>query len=167
MPAKRTFAMVSSVCLLMAAKFFDRKLPPLSELVKVLKRDKVTKEELAQTELDVLQLLGWNLNAFTPHHFIEEAASLCGNYKMEGIVKESTLFFVDLSPYCYKALKFHPSMIACASMMIAWSSKGEPENVDKYTDTLAMACKVKDTELKEAVTVLREYYFEMFPEQAD
>ena len=67
--SKHMLQMVASTCLLIAAKFFDRKLPPLSELEAVHNGD-VKAEELAELEAHILATLAWQarLLLVAPHH---------------------------------------------------------------------------------------------------
>ena len=59
---KRTsIQMIASTCLLISAKFFDRKLPPLSELEKVHQKMN-SPAEFAELELRILEKLQWKLH---------------------------------------------------------------------------------------------------------
>ena len=64
---KRHIQMIASTWLLIAAKFFDRKLPPLSELVKV-HHGQVHAHEFAELELRILDTLRWKLHVPLPQH---------------------------------------------------------------------------------------------------
>ena len=63
---RSTLPMLAAVCLLLAAKFLDRKLPPLSELEAAL-HGAATAQQLAGLELQVLDVLGWELHVPLPH----------------------------------------------------------------------------------------------------
>ena len=70
--------MVASTCLLMAAKFIDRKLPPLTELVKV-HHGQASADDFAQLELHIVNRLQWRLHAPLPHSFVDKLRALgCG-----------------------------------------------------------------------------------------
>jgi hypothetical protein len=74
---KREVQMVSSTCLLIAAKFNDRMLPPLSELEKV-HHHKVLSSEFASLELRILEVLEWKVHVLLPHAFSASLVALCG-----------------------------------------------------------------------------------------
>lgn len=90
--------MIASTCLLVAAKFFDRKLPPLSELVKV-HHNKTGAQEFADLELKILQALRWKLHVPLPHVFTEPLRSLCVGAPFTPQIEDRMMFFIDLSVY--------------------------------------------------------------------
>ena len=70
-PCKRpNIQVIASTCLLIASKFFDRKLPPLSELEKV-HLGSAQSDEFAEMELSILAALSWKLHMPLPHVFVE------------------------------------------------------------------------------------------------
>ena len=70
-PCKRpNIQVIASTCLLIASKFFDRKLPPLSELEKV-HLGSARSDEFAEMELSILAALRWKLHMPLPHVFVE------------------------------------------------------------------------------------------------
>ena len=95
---KRHVQMIASTCLLLAAKFFDRRLPPLSELSKV-HHGKVSPAEFAILELEILERLRWKLHTPLPHAFTEHLVTLCWNAPFTPAIEERTAFFMDLSVY--------------------------------------------------------------------
>ena len=90
--------MIASTCLLIAAKFSDRKLPPLSELEKV-HHGKASADEFAQLELQILQGLRWKLHVPLPHVFTEHLKALCAGAPFTPAIEDRMHFFIDLSVY--------------------------------------------------------------------
>ena len=95
---KRLIQMIASTCLLIAAKFSDRKLPPLSELEKV-HHGKASADEFAQLELQILQGLRWKLHVPLPHVFTEHLKALCAGAPFTPAIEDRMHFFIDLSVY--------------------------------------------------------------------
>ena len=96
---KRMIQMIASTCLLIAAKFADRKLPPLSELEKV-HNGKCTAAEFAELELQILESLHWKLHVTLPHAFVEHLRGMCtADAPFTAAIEDRVLFFIDLSVY--------------------------------------------------------------------
>jgi hypothetical protein len=104
---KREMQMIASTCLLIAAKFFDGKLPPLSELSAVHKHD-VMPEEFAALENAILATLKWELHVPMPHAFIDLLRATLPKALLDSSVEERMQFFIDLSVYgafgCWRAV---------------------------------------------------------------
>lgn len=96
--SKQQVQTIASTCLLIASKFVDRKLPPLSELV-VVHNQKVTSAEFAETERTILEVLDWQLHVPLPHAFLEPLRLCLPGAPFEGILEDRTHFFIDLSIY--------------------------------------------------------------------
>jgi len=163
---KRFIQMCASTCLLIAAKFSDRKLPPLSELEKV-HHGRVKPDEFASLELDILQGLLWKLHVPLPHVFIEHLRALCPGSPFSAAVEDRANFFIDLSVYGYHFLNYTPAAIAAAAMLTAWKFSEEVESVSKHLRTLASAVTLEPHELTACVNHLVRYYGSCFPESAD
>ena len=116
---KRLIQMIASTCLLIAAKFADRKLPPLSELEKV-HHGRANADEFAALELKILQALRWKLHVPLPQAFIEHLHTICVGHGVGApfnpTIEDRILFFVDLSVYGAPALRIPPpaGVLACS-----------------------------------------------------
>ena len=95
---KDAMQVIASTCLLIAAKFFDRKLPPLSELV-LVHSHAVTAADFAMRETDILVALGWQLHVILPHAFIQPLKECLLAAPFDSMVEERMQFFIDLSVY--------------------------------------------------------------------
>jgi hypothetical protein len=154
---RRTLQLASSVCLLMASKFEDVKLPPLSELVDVCESCQTSKRELADLELNILGVLNWQLNAKTPYNYVHDLAGFC-EVTLEDAFKNSVESYIDLSPYCYRLLKFHPAVVASACLLNAWQDEQIDQTLfDKYSRILAQACEAPYHELHRARFMLSNF----------
>lgn len=163
---KRFIQMCASTCLLIAAKFSDRKLPPLSELEKV-HHGRVQPDEFAALELRILQGLQWKLHVPLPHVFIEHLRVLCPGAPFTTAVEDRANFFIDLSVYGYHFLAYMPTAIAAAAMLTAWKFSEETDSVSRHLRTLAAAVELEPYELTACVNQLVRYYGSCFPESAD
>ena len=154
---KRQIQIDSCVCILMASKFDDLKLPPLGELVKALGDNmKVTKEELATRELAILQGIEWKLNAYTPYAFLGELLKICDDYEMDDVVRDHTYFFLDLSVHNYKMLKYHPLLLAAASFLIALK-RSYKQIYKTFGPRVSSACRVPKEDMKTVMKELKAY----------
>ena len=93
-------AVIASTCLLVAAKFSDLKLPPISQLEKLHNANVATDEykaSLKMLELDILRELRWKLHVPLPHAFVEHFRTLCPDADFSNLIYDRVLFFIDLS----------------------------------------------------------------------
>ena len=95
---KRQMQVIASTCLLIAAKFFDRKLPPLSELV-VVHNNTATSEQFSAQEGTILEALEWKLHVVLPHALIEPLRACLPGSPFDQAIDDRMMFFVDLSVY--------------------------------------------------------------------
>lgn len=87
--------LVASTCLLIAAKFADRKLPPLSQLV-LLHDDGTCADDFVQMELSILRVLNYGLRVTPPCDFVEVLALLV---HADDAARRAALRLADLSLY--------------------------------------------------------------------
>ena len=73
------YCLVSIVCVLVASKFLELKVPALSELTSNFTQTKYTRTQLKDAELKLLSCLGWKLHHVTPHAFLERLTELQGD----------------------------------------------------------------------------------------
>jgi hypothetical protein len=161
----RALLTVATTCLLMAAKFFDRKLPPLSELSR-LHHGNTSPEEFAALELRILASLKWQLHVPMPHSFVEPILCLCKDEAYDTVVADRMYFFIDLSVYGYHFLEYSPAQITAASLLTAWKFSNEHDAVPRNIKMLAAAVDCKPLTLSTCANQLVEYYKLCFPEAA-
>lgn len=163
--SKRSMQMIASTCLLIAAKFFDRKLPPLSEL-EVVHNGTVRAEQFAQLETAILDALGWQLHVPLPHSFVEPLRSCVPGGPFDSAIEDRMLFFIDLSVYGYNLLIYTPAEISAGALLASWKFSGEHAAVLDYLAVLAHACSTEATRLSSCANDLVKYYQACFPEAA-
>ena len=96
--SKRQMQMIASTCLLISAKFFDRKLPPLSELA-IVHNHAVSVEQFMHQEMVILEALEWKLHVILPHALIEPLQVCLPDAPFDLAIDERITFFIDLSVY--------------------------------------------------------------------
>lgn len=96
---KADVQLAAVACVLVAAKFGERRMPALADLVFVC-QGKYSADDIRRAESDVIKSLGWQLHAVTPHmfcaHFLRAAV---GSPERASSVFRHAEFFVDLSFY--------------------------------------------------------------------
>jgi len=162
---KRQMQVIASTCLLIAAKFFDRKLPPLSELV-VVHNNTATSEQFSAQEGTILEALEWKLHVVLPHALIEPLRACLPGSPFDQAIDDRMMFFVDLSVYGYKLLRFSSAEILGGSLLAAWKFSNEHAAVDYYLLALADACATTEERLKCCTNELVRYYQVCFPDAA-
>lgn len=90
--------MIATTCLLISAKFIDRKLPPLSELVKVHNQT-ATAEQFAALERVIVVALEWNLHVLLPQSFLGPLRATLPGAPFSRLDEQRTQFFMVLSVY--------------------------------------------------------------------
>jgi hypothetical protein len=156
---RRTLKVGLCVCVLMAAKFDDVQLPTLKCLMKVCDEDDIAKNvsrnELMNLELSILDVLGWKLNAKSPYTYIDDLIGFCEETPEEGAFKNMVEGYIYDSFKCYGLLKFHPVVVASACLLKACQMFDiEEYKFDKYHFTLASACNTKVEEVCHALETL-------------
>ena len=153
----RTLQLASSACLLMAAKFEDVKMIPLSELVDVCECCSTSNPELADLELNILDVLVWQLNAKTPYNYVYDLAGFC-EVTLSYDFKDTVEGYIDTSPYCYDLLKFHPAVVASACLLKAWQEEPIDQIIfEGYLRILSQACAAPCDQLRHAQKVLANF----------
>ena len=101
--------MIATTCVLISAKFIDRKLPPLSELVKVHNQT-ATAEQFAALERVIVVALEWNLHVLLPQSFLKPLRATLPGAPFSRLDEQRTQFFMDLSVYgtCSTGRHFQP-----------------------------------------------------------
>jgi len=158
---KSRMQMIASTCLLIAAKFFDRKLPKLSEL-EALHSGSVTAAEFAALEIEILEVLQWQLYVPMPHAFIAPLRQLLPDAPFGEVVEDRMQFFIDLSVYSYELLQYSAAEIAAGALLAAWILSGEHVTVKRYVTPLARGCYTVDARLSACAKSLIDYFKEIF-----
>lgn len=161
----RALLTIATTCLLISAKFFDRKLPPLSELER-LHHGHTTAAEFQQLELRILSGLKWELHVPMPHSFVEPILALCKDETYDNVVEDRMYFFIDLSVYGYNLLVYSPAQITAASLLVAWKFSNEHAAVPRNLHMLAAAVGSDSQHLSRCANDLVRYYKLNFPEAA-
>ena len=94
---KNRVQLLAITCTLIAAKFFEIKMPGLDDLCEVA-NSKYSTEQLKQMELEVLSELQWELNAVTPHAALEQLAVVINLAERKRFLEHAE-FFIDMSYY--------------------------------------------------------------------
>ncbi len=162
---KSTMQIIASTCLLIAAKFFDRKLPPLSELV-IVHDHAVHGSVFAEQEANILTVLEWQLHVRMPHDFIDPLRRCLPDAPLDAGAHDRMMFFVDLSVYCYGMLHFSPVEILGGSLLTAWTFTKAHEAIAHFLPALASACCTSEPVLRACANELVRYYQVCFPEAA-
>ncbi|EOD21939.1 hypothetical protein EMIHUDRAFT_444350 [Emiliania huxleyi CCMP1516] len=133
---------VGLVCVLVATKFQEVRVPAIEELAKMdLPKGRAPRSRILmkEAEMTVLCLLDWDLHEAAPHQYLEHLFQITGASK--SCVKRAE-FFVDMSFYEARMLDFSPIAIAAGSLMLAWQQLGDIESENKHTAQLACLCEV-------------------------
>lgn len=153
---KRDIQVGLCVCVLVASKFDDVQMPCLNKLAEVCGEtpgaENVSRNELMNMELTILDALEWKLNAKSPYAYIDDLVGFCEETPDEGF-KTAMIRYIDTSDRCYDLLKFHPVVVASACFLKACQTFSiEHSKFDKYSLILANAC---NTEVEEVFLALR------------
>ena len=131
---KRQMRMIASVCVVVAAKFYDCHQPSLQALGDMLM---VPADQLAALECMLLNALGWNLHVPLPHAIVEPLKVIVPTYPSDDSVEHSITVFIDNSLESYELLDFTIAEIAAGAMLAACACS---ETVMRSLPTLARAC---------------------------
>lgn len=109
------YDLIAFTCLFCAAKYEETTFPTVNDFV-YLSSNRFTKEKILQTELEVLETLGWRLNHVSPLSFMDQAS--------KGLNLEAKTYFfaqslVELLIYKGESLKYKNSLIGCACLLIS------------------------------------------------
>jgi len=159
---RQEIQVIASTCLLIAAKFSDRKLPPLSELA-VVHEHTVEPHIFADQEAAILEVLEWKLHVRLPETFVEPLRRCLRDAPVDAAIRERMQFFIDLSVYGYGLLRYSPAEIAGGSLLAAWKFSNEHNAVDYFLLALADACATTEERLKCCTNELVRYYQVCFP----
>ena len=157
--------MIASTCLLISAKFYDCKMPPLSALVQV-HGGRVTPGQFSALELAILAKLGWCLHVVHAASFLEPLKRLFvgPDGLLSRVVEDRAHFFIDLAVYSAKLITTPPCMIAVASLLLGCTLSELHVPAPGY-DEVARECDLDSGALCTATTSLLSFYHLCFPER--
>ena len=112
---KNQFQLLASVCLLLASKF-SCVVPVTTDQLVIYTDNSVTKEELHQWELLVLETLQWELSVTTVNSFLQHFYS---SYSVSEKVRATSLAIAAIAVTEYKFLLAKDSVIAGAALAAA------------------------------------------------
>ena len=123
---RQEIQVIASTCLLIAAKFSDRKLPPLSELA-VVHEHTVEPHIFADQEAAILEVLEWKLHVRLPETFVEPLRRCLRDAPVDAAIRERMQFFIDLSVYGERSPRgSHEPSAECQKGATAISSTSLP-----------------------------------------
>lgn len=164
---KHRVQLLAITCTLIAAKFSEIKMPGLDDLCEVA-HNKYTKAQLKEMELEALRVLQWELHAITPHAALEQLAIIMNQTEEQfKPFLEHAEFFIDMSYYEYKTLRFAPLVIASSALVCAWAHLGNVKAVEVHMPQLCALCGVREGELVRCKGILQNYFNVTFPKAAE
>ncbi|KOO31961.1 cyclin b2 [Chrysochromulina tobinii] len=149
--------MIATTCVLISAKFIDRKLPPLSELVKVHNQT-ATAEQFAALERVIVVALEWNLHVLLPQSFLKPLRATLPGAPFSRLDEQRTQFFMDLSVYDGHLLQYTPAEVCGGSLLAAWKFSSETEAIACFLPALAHSLHTTELRLKRCTNQLLRYY---------
>lgn len=134
--------LVSIVCVVLACKFFETKVPALKDLTDTFTEQKYTRAQLKIAELNVLTELDWKLHHATPHAFLEKMCELRDT--LSQACQRRAAFLIDMSYWESALLEFSPCIIAGAAFLCAVEMIEEGARVlDDEVEALCRICAVE------------------------
>jgi hypothetical protein len=135
-PAFLGFELAAIICILIAAKFLETRVPAIDELCTLSSKPRM-RTTLKAAEMRVLKELGWDLHATTPHIVLEQLFVIAA---ASPSCKKRAEFLIDMSYYEYKILEYCPLTVAAAALLLSWNQLGDTQSEAKYTALLAQCC---------------------------
>merc|ERR1719277_168109 len=130
---KNQFQLLASVCILLASKF-SQVVPITSEQLVVYTDHSVSVEQLRMWELEVLNVLQWEISASTAHSFLDhfcnsEDMKQCNN----NVIRRQAETIAALAATEYKFITTKQSIVAAAALAAAVQ---QTEKDQRKTETL-------------------------------
>ena len=149
---KTQFQLVASVCILLASKF-SQVVPISSEQLVIYTDNSVSVEQLRHWEIEVLNVLQWELSASTAHSFLQH---FCSNssLKCSTTITRQAAGVAALACTEYKFILTKQSVIAAAALA-ASLEKMEKMKTDELVLSLATIVKCSVTEINFTLKHLR------------
>ncbi|CAG9854151.1 unnamed protein product [Phyllotreta striolata] len=123
---KNQLQLLGTTCMLLASKLRESQ-PLASEILVYYTDHSVTKKQLWSWELLVLSKLKWDVSAVTPHDFLKHLLKRlpleeCGISEDSVLKNAKTLITLCAREFIFS--RYHPSIIACASIVSALCGAG-------------------------------------------
>ena len=135
---KNQFQLLASVCILLASKF-SQVVPITTEQLVIYTDNSVTIEQLRLWEMEVLNVLQWEISASTAHSFLTHFCSSRG-IKNEESVSRQAASLAAMASTEYKFITTKQSIIAAASLAAAVQleekNQAATKNVIEYLSVL-------------------------------
>ena len=135
---KNQFQLLASVCILLASKF-SQVVPITTEQLVIYTDNSVTIEQLRLWEMEVLNVLQWEISASTAHSFLTHFCSSRG-IKDEDSVSRQAASLAAMASTEYKFITTKQSIIAAASLAAAVQleekNQAATKNVIEYLSVL-------------------------------
>ena len=134
--------LISLTCVLIAAKFIERRSPGIDDLCAVAAKVH-PRTDFTAAEMLTLELLQWQLHVVTPHSLLKDAvlATSLGEHTAEEVLKHAE-FFVNLSSFELLGEEYSGPTTAGACVFCAfWNmSEEEHEHPSPRLQQIAHAC---------------------------
>ena len=150
---KTQFQLVASVCILLASKF-SQVVPISSEQLVIYTDNSVSVEQLRHWEIEVLNVLQWELSASTAHSFLQH---FCSNssLKCSTTITRQAAGVAALACTEYKFILTKQSVIAAAALAVS-VEKLEKVKTDEIVRSLASTVKCSASEITFIIKHLRD-----------
>ena len=149
---KTQFQLVASVCILLASKF-SQVVPIRSEQLVIYTDNSVSVEELRQWEMEVLNVLQWELSASTAHSFLQHFCNK-STLKYSSSIISQAAGIAALASTEYKFILTKQSVIAAAALAVS-VEKQEKMKTEELVFSLATIVKCSVTEINFIIKHLR------------
>ena len=134
--------LISLTCVLIAAKFIERRSPGIDDLCEVAAKVH-PRTDFTAAEILTLEMLRWELHVLTPHSLLKDVvlATPLGKHAAEEVLKHAE-FFVNLSSFELLGGEYSGPTTAGACVFCAFWSVGEEQHERPSTrlQQIAHAC---------------------------
>ena len=149
---KTQFQLVASVCILLASKF-SQVVPIRSEQLVIYTDNSVSVEQLRQWEMEVLNVLQWELAASTAHSFLQHFCNKSALQYSSSIISQAA-GIAALASTEYKFILTKQSVIAAAALAVS-VEKLEKVKTEELVLSLATTVQCSVTEINFILKHLR------------
>ena len=149
---KTQFQLVASVCILLASKF-SQVVPVSSEQLVIYTDNSVSVEQLRHWEIEVLNVLQWELSASTAHSFLQHFCNK-STLKYSSSIISQAAGIAALASTEYKFILTKQSVIAAAALAVS-VEKQEKMKTEEVVFSLATIVKCSVTEINFIIKHLR------------
>jgi len=125
---KNQFQLLASVCILLASKF-SQVVPITSEQLVVYSDHSVSVEQLRMWELEVLNVLQWEISASTAHSFLDHFCNSEDMKNCNNVIRRQAETIAALAATEYKFITTKQSIVAAAALAAAVQQTVEDQAV--------------------------------------